>query len=127
MRRCQPATRPGATKHTLMDPKNDGVDYTNAQHARALKLVHQNINRRLPKQRAYLRFRGRPQPKMRSVATKKTLIYKECISERWASLNDENRTLYGAAPPIPSNFMVLNTPVPDELISEADRRWLTVS
>lgn len=98
-----------------MDPENDGFDYTNDEHARAWRLVQQNINRRPEKQR-YLRFRGR------SVVTKKTLIYKECISEEWASLYNDNMTLYGSALSLPSEFITLKTPIPDELICNADRR-----
>lgn len=65
---------------------------------------------------------------MHTTATKKSVtIYRECISEQWASMNAENQATYAAAPSILGDYTVLNTPIPDFFISADDKRWITAT
>ena len=61
----------------ILTPEDDGVDYTPAEKEMFLSFVRQNIRRRPPGARQYVRFLGRPDPHaLKPCSTKKMLLYR---------------------------------------------------
>lgn len=71
------------------------------------------------------RFRG-PPVNARSKPHKdhKHKIYKECISERWASQSAVNARILEKAPSAPPTFRIFGLDIPEALIPEDDLAWL---
>lgn len=71
------------------------------------------------------RFRGPPvNAQSKPHRDKKHTIYKECISERWASESAEQRRMLEDAPPCPPTFNIFGLEIPEALIPEQDLMWL---
>lgn len=112
------------TMPSLLNPADDGLDYTAEEKTQLRAIIKQNNAYRRTRPCMRVRFRGRPQTGMRSQTMKKSIVYKECISEQWASMSEENQAVLDSAPSVPESFTIWKAEIPDDFISEDDLRML---
>ncbi|RPD62757.1 hypothetical protein L226DRAFT_568540 [Lentinus tigrinus ALCF2SS1-7] len=125
LRGIRAAGLPSANKDpelaAIMDPVDDGVDFTDEQRKQFLTIVQSNVNVRRRRWNQYDRFWGRSDERMRERKQGELPAYRELISPSWAGASADNMRIYERAPACPSGFTILTTPMPRELMTWDDQ------
>ncbi|KAI0647820.1 hypothetical protein C8Q79DRAFT_1008223 [Trametes meyenii] len=124
IRAAMPAKMPHNAAPSLLNPVDNGINYTPEEREKVLKIVQQNASMFSGKVGTTARFRGRDDETMRLGALQKSVIYKEFISDVWVKRTPAHQTFRDHAPNIPTYMTVLSAVVPDEFFTPSDRAAL---
>lgn len=120
IQRVMPGRRKACIRSGLLDMVDDGIDFTPEERKAVENIIVQQIAMNQRKVHELERFRGRDYPEMRRGTTKKGIVYKECISEAWASLSPKHQAIRDSAPSIPIYWTILDATIPDLFMMPTD-------
>ncbi|KAI0685850.1 hypothetical protein C8T65DRAFT_747699 [Cerioporus squamosus] len=116
-----PAPNKDPALAAILNPANDGADYSEEQKKMFLTIIQSTANVRRRRANQKDRFWGRGDERMRKRKDARLPAYQELINPSWAGASAKNMRIYQTAPTCPSHFTILTTPMPRELMTHEDR------